>query len=136
MRYLISATLIIAGVIHLLPITGVVGAEQLAALYGIDVAGPDLALLMRHRAVVLAALGGFMLLAAFRPSLRAAAFGVGLLSAVSFLWLAWSIGEYNEKIARVVTADIVASICLVIGAVAAYVASRGVGSPTSSHPDD
>lgn len=124
MRYVVSAALIVAGIIHLLPLPGVAGAESLAALYGIEVAGTDLAILMRHRAVVLATLGAFMLLAAFRPTLRAAAISVGLLSAVSFLWLAWSVGGYNEKIARVVAADVVAAICLVIAAIAALVDSR------------
>lgn len=117
MRYLLSAMLLIAGVIHLLPVTGVAGPERLAALYGIDVAGPDLALLMRHRAVVLATLGAFMVFAAFRPGLQRAAIAVGLVSAVSFLWLAWSIGGYNEQVARVVAADVVASVCLVVAAI-------------------
>lgn len=124
MRHLISAMLLIAAVIHLLPIAGVAGAEQLATLYGITVAGPDLAILLRHRAVVLATLGAFMLLAAFRPNLQGVALAAGLLSAVSFLFLAWCVGDYNAKMARVVAADVVASICLVIGAVAAYRSRR------------
>ncbi len=124
MRYVVSAMLLVAAVIHLLPITGVVGPERLSALYGISLDGPDLAILMRHRAVVIALVGAFMLLAAFRPRLQATALVVGLLSAGSFLWLAWSVGDYNARIARVVTADVVAAICLIVGAIA-WALSRG-----------
>jgi hypothetical protein len=116
MRYLISITLIIAAIIHLLPLPGVLGSERLAALYGLDVSEPNLAILMRHRAVLFGLLGVFLAIAAFRPAWQPAAFVAGSISVVSFLWLAWSTGHYNAQIARVVAADVIALIGLIIGA--------------------
>jgi hypothetical protein len=73
---------------------------------------------MRHRAVLFGLLGAFMLLAAFRTELQAIALVAGFVSVVSFLYLAWSTGHYNAQVGRVVAADVVALVCLVIGAVA------------------
>ena len=118
MRYLVSAMLVIVAVIHLLPLSGVLGGERLAALYGMPFNDPNLAILMRHRAVLFGLLSLFLLFAAFRPQFQAVAFIAGFVSVVSFLWLAWSTGGYNMQIARVFTADIVALACLIIGFVA------------------
>lgn len=74
MRYLISAMLVIVGVIHLLPASGILSADRLTALYGISFSDPGLVILMRHRAVLFGLLGGFLLVAAFQPRLRTLAF--------------------------------------------------------------
>ena len=125
MRYLISATLVIVAIIHLLPLAGVLGSERLASLYGLDFSEPNLAILMHHRAVLFGLLGGFFLIAAFRPAWQRVAFVAGLVSVVSFLALAWSIGGYNPSVARVVTADVIALVCLVVGLTAHVYMQRG-----------
>lgn len=126
MRYLVSAMLVVVAVIHLLPLSGVLGSERLAALYGLSFNEPNLAILMRHRAVLFGILGLFLLFAAFRPPLQTIAFIAGFVSVVSFLWLAKSVGGYNAQIARVFMADIVALVCLTIGVVAhVYAQHRG-----------
>jgi hypothetical protein len=122
MRHLVSAMLVVVAIIHLLPVPGVLGSERLAALYGLDFADPNLALLMRHRAVLFGLLGVFLLVAAFRPEWQPLAFVGGLVSVVSFLWLAWGSAR-NPQVARVVTADFVALACLLVG-LAAYVYER------------
>ena len=44
----IGFVLLVVGVIHVAPITGLLGPRQLASLYGVDVAGdPNLTLLLR-----------------------------------------------------------------------------------------
>ena len=45
MRHLISALLVVVGVIHLLPLSGVLGGPRLAALYGIAVDARHLSLI-------------------------------------------------------------------------------------------
>jgi hypothetical protein len=126
MRYLVSAMLAVAAVIHLLPSSGMLGSERLTALYGLPFDEPNLEILMRHRAVLFGMLGLFLLLAVFQPALQAAAFIAGFASVLSFLYLTTSIGGYNAQISRVVIADVVALICLVVGAAAhAYDRSRG-----------
>lgn len=110
--------LVIVGIIHLLPLTGALGNDSLTALYGVSVNDPNLAILMRHRAVLFGISGLFFLFAAFRPDYQTVAFIAAFLSVVSFLGLAVSVGGYNAQIARVFRVDIVALICIVIGVVA------------------
>ncbi len=124
MRYVVSAMLVVVGVIHLMPLSGVLGSERLAALYGLSFDQPDLAILMRHRAVLFGLLGAFLLLAAFRPALQPLALVAGFISVVSFLCLAWSVGNYNAQVGRVFAADVVALVCLVIAAAAHWYTSR------------
>jgi hypothetical protein len=117
MKYLVSAMLVVVGVIHLLPLSGISGSESLALLYGLQFNEPNLEILMRHRAVLFGLLGAFMVFAAFKPAYQSVAFVGGFLSVVSFLCLAWSVGGYNEQVGRVVVADVVALGCLVVGGV-------------------
>ncbi|MFP2895924.1 phosphopantetheine adenylyltransferase [Corallococcus sp. 4LFB] len=123
MRHVVSTMLVFVGVIHLLPLPGVLGSERLAALYGLSFTEPNLAILMRHRAVLFGLLGLFLVFAAFQPSLQPAAFTAGFVSVISFLWLAGSVGGYNAQLARVFMADIAALIFLLVG-VAAHIAER------------
>ena len=128
MHYLAAAALAVVGVIHLLPLAGVLGADRIAALYGVGIDGPDLAILLRHRAVLFGLLGAFLLYAAFVPDLRTVAFAAGFVSVVSFLLLAQAEGGYNAELRRVVVADLVALACLIVGAAAhAYVRVCGGG---------
>jgi hypothetical protein len=123
MKYLISTMLIVAAIIHLLPVSGVLGAAQLEKLYGLPFNEPNLAILMRHRAVLFGLLGAFLLIAAFIPAWQTGALIAGLISVVSFLWLAGASGGYNPELARVFKADMVALVCLVIGLLA-HIAQR------------
>jgi hypothetical protein len=118
MRYLVSAMLMVVAIIHLLPLAGVPGGAGLNALYGIAFDEPNLAILMRHRAVLFGLLGAFLLYAAFRPRYQLAGLIAGFVSVLSFLYLAWSTGGYNAQLGRVFTADIVALVCLIVAAAA------------------
>jgi hypothetical protein len=124
MRYVVIGSLVVVGVVHLLPLSGVLGGERLAALYGLSFNDPNLAILMRHRALLFGLLGSFLIFAAFRPAFQPLAFVAGFASVISFLWLAWFVGGYNEHLGRVVAADIGALVCLGAGA-AGYVHLRG-----------
>jgi hypothetical protein len=119
MKHVVTATLLIVGVIHLLPLSGVLSADRVAQLYGVGIQDPNLAILMRHRAVLFGLLGVFLVVAAFVPALQTAAFVAGFASVASFLALAWSTGDYNASIGRVVAADVLALACLLIGAAVA-----------------
>lgn len=115
--------LLIVAVIHLMPVIGVLGSAKLVALYGIQFDDPNLVILMRHRAVLFGLLGAFLLVAAFRPELQLLALIAGFASVASFLLIAWSVGGYNAQTARVVLIDVIALVCLAVGA-AAYVVSQ------------
>ena len=117
MGRVLSVCLLVVGVIHLLPLAGVVGASRLSALYGIAVAEPNLELLLRHRAVLFGVLGGLCIAAAFQPALQGVALVAAATSVVSFLLLARAVGGYNAQVGRVVTADWIALAALAIAAV-------------------
>lgn len=121
MRYVVSICLLVAAVIHLLPLVGVLGGDRLQSLYGVSIEGPDLQILMRHRAVLFGLLGTYLLIAAFMPALQPSALAVGLVSVLSFLLLAWTTDGYNASIARVVTADVIALVALLIGTAAYFI---------------
>jgi hypothetical protein len=126
MQYLVSVMLIIVAIIHLLPVVGVLGADRLEALYGVAVDEPNLAILMRHRAVLFGLVGTLIMYAAFSPQYQPIAFVAGFISVLSFFALAGSAASYNAQIQRVVVADIVAIVCLVIGGLASvFMHNRG-----------
>lgn len=116
MNRITVACLTLAGIIHLLPLPGALGAGWLTRLYGVAADDPNLGILLQHRAVLFGLLGALLVAAAFRPELRVIALIAGLLSTVSFLVIAWGVGGYNAQIARVVAADIVAVVLLLVAA--------------------
>ena len=125
MRYLTMCALVLAGLIHLMPLPGVLGAGRLEGLYGVSIQGADLAILMRHRAALIGTLGAFMVVAAFVRSWRLPALLVGAVSASSFLWLATATGGYGAPIARVVAADWIALGAIVAGLVGWLFTDKG-----------
>jgi len=118
MKYVSIVALLVAGVIHLLPIPGVLGAGTLTRLYGIEVSDPNTAILLQHRALLFGVLGVLMLSAIALPSLRVTALAAGLFSAASFIVVAILVGGYNAAIGRVVAADVVAAVLLAAGLMA------------------
>lgn len=114
MKMIVSLCLIVAGIIHLLPITGIIGAEQLSRLYGIRTDDPNLAILMRHRALMFGVLGAFLVYAAFKPDIQYLAIVAGLASAVGFVVIAQTSMPYSDSIMKIVFADYVAIAGLLI----------------------
>ena len=129
--------LVVAGIIHLLPLAGVLGRERLGQLYGVApaaLADPNLLLLLRHRAVLFGLVGGLLLWAAADAALRRPALVVGTVSAATFLLLArvggsTGGGGYSVQLARVVTADVVALVCLAVAGIA-HAVGVGAGDAT------
>lgn len=124
MRYLVSAMLVLAGLIHLLPVSGVLGPERLAALYGLSFNEANLEILMRHRAVLFGLIGVFSLYAAVKPAFQPAAIAGSMVSVGSFLYLAAAVGNYNAQISRVFMADVVILACLAVAAAAYFLTRR------------
>jgi hypothetical protein len=112
-----TALLLFVALINLVPVSGVLSANRLTALYGIAFVGSDLLILMRHRAVLFGIVGGVLVVAAFHAPLRGLALAVGLTSMLSFVLIAWLEGELNAQLRRVVIVDLVAIIALVASAV-------------------
>ena len=117
MLFILPIMLLMVGIIHILPLSGVLSAARLFELYGMTFDDPNLEILMRHRAVLFGLLGIFLICSAFMPSLQLPALIAGFLSVVSFLYLSYSVGGYNEQVNRIVIADKVALVCLVVALV-------------------
>ena len=118
MRYVVSASLVIVAIIHLMPLVGVLGVRQLTRLYDVTFDEPNAEILMRHRAVLFGLLGVFLLGAAFLPAAQPAALLAAFVSVLSFLWLARSVGGRNQAVGRVVSVDVFALLVLLAGAAA------------------
>lgn len=111
---IITGCMLIVAIIHLLPLSGVLGVAQLGSLYDVEIAGSDLEILMRHRAVLFGLLGLFFAYSAFRPDIQPIAFGMAFVSIISFIALAYSVGGFNIALRRVIIADVAAAVSLVI----------------------
>ena len=124
MRHVVTAILVLVGVVHLLPLVGVLGAPRLFELYGVTAPDRDTEILLRHRAALFGLLGGFLVFAAFSRSYQVAGFVAGMFSVTSFLLVALSGGPYNAQLSRIVAVDLVALVVLVGGAVVLLASKR------------
>lgn len=115
MQTLVKILYVAAGLINIIPVTGVLGAARLEALYGQSFVGADHVLLMRHRAVFFGLLGALLIAAAFQSQLRTLAAVAGLVSMGSYMLLALPISEHGAAMQRVFWADLVGIVLLAVG---------------------
>ena len=115
MHLLTTLALLLAALVHLMPLVGALGASRLVALYGVPIQDPNLALLMRHRAVLFGMLGGFLGYAATDVALHAAGLCAAWTSVAAFLLLAATTSGVNRQVHRVVLVDRVAALALGVG---------------------
>tara|TARA_R110002110_G_scaffold75009_3_gene198373 strand:+ start:4484 stop:4858 length:375 start_codon:yes stop_codon:yes gene_type:complete len=114
MNIVIAVILLLVGFLNFYPLIGIQGAPRLSALYGLPVEGADITILMRHRALMFGLVGGFIMLSAFVLEWRGPAFAAGFISMLGFVALAWAEGGYNGFVGKVVMADIVGSLLLLV----------------------
>jgi hypothetical protein len=119
-----SALYLLVGLGNLLPVAGVLSAARLEALYGVAIGDPNLLVLMRHRAVLFAIVGVLLVAAAFRPAWRAASLAAGWASMLSFVTLAWLVGDVNAELRRVAAVDLALSAILACAAVVGVRSTR------------
>lgn len=112
---LLAAALFAAGLVHLLPLSGVLGAERLYALYGLRAETPDMLLLLRHRAVLFGILGTAFIAAAFLPTWRVPAAVAALASMLAFIALALLGEPVNAALRRVLWVDVALCLPLTVG---------------------
>jgi hypothetical protein len=117
MKIIVSPILFILAVIHLLPVVGVLGSDSLTKLYGISLSDSNTEILLRHRAVLFAIIGLFLLLSVVKSEYQPIAICIGLISVASFLLLTWSIEGLNSEISRVAKVDWVALVLLIVAGV-------------------
>jgi hypothetical protein len=111
MRILIGVLFVFVAIVNLLPGLGVLSAQRLEGFYGVALQDPNLVVLMRHRAVTLAIVGGLLAVAAFQPALRGEASVAGFVSMLSFIALA--AGSSSPELRRVLIVDVIATLALI-----------------------
>jgi hypothetical protein len=114
MPHLVAVLFVAVAIVNLLPVTGVLSAARLSAGYGIPVEGADLAVLLRHRALLFAVVGGLLAAAAVLPGWRGAATAAGLFAMLSFTLLVWTTPGANAQLITIARIDAVASAALIV----------------------
>lgn len=109
-----AAALILAALIHLLPLPGLLGGAVLRELYGLPGLDPGSELLLRHRAVLFALLAGALLAGLRWPQWQTPAIVLTLLSDMAFALLAISAPELNAALRRVLIFDLVSIAALLL----------------------
>ena len=94
----------------------------MARLYEVDVRGPDLNILLVHRAVLFGLLAAALIVSIFTSDIRPYTTGAVLASDVAFLLIARLNPGLNHSMKRVVRVDVV-SIVLLLSAVVAGLCS-------------
>jgi hypothetical protein len=118
MELFVQALLVVVGLINLAPVVAVTSAKRVQRMYAVDVASPDLEILLRHRAVLFGIVGAVIIASAFHEPLRWPAIMAAFISMASFVALASSIGGYSANIRRVVVVDVAALVLLSAATVA------------------
>ncbi len=122
MTTIIMVCLIIVGLINFIPVIGVLSSLKLENSYSISLESNDLIILMRHRALLFGTLGGFILYSAFFAFYQEAAMLMAGVSMIGFALLVVIVGDYNDSIFKVLIADIVGIVFLLIAFILKYVA--------------
>jgi hypothetical protein len=104
--------LIVAGIINLLPLSGVLGRSWLLSLYGQEVGSIDMEILLRHRAVLFGIVAVLLLASIRVVHWRAAAILVAGLSMASFIAVAMFVGGYGPLLRTVIIVDVIGLLAL------------------------
>lgn len=110
-----------SALIHALPLVGALGPAQVAKMYDVKVEGPDLTVLLVHRAVLFGLLAAALVLAIFCEDARPYVIGGALVSDLAFLAIAARNPGINASMRRVVRADVISIALLVVAGVAELV---------------
>ena len=114
MEIAIGVCLAGSALIHLLPLVGALGPSRVARLYDVTIDSPDLAVLLVHRAVLFGLLGAALVAAIGCEEARPYVIGAVLVSDVTFLGIARLNAGLNDSMKRVVRADILSIVLLLV----------------------
>jgi hypothetical protein len=113
-EWLIRGAFAVTGLIHLLPLAGIMGRATLERAYAVKLGeGLDLVILMQHRALLFGLLAAACLLAVGKPGWRLPAGIAALISMLGFVLIAAS-QPHAAAVARVMWIDVAASVLLAL----------------------
>ena len=114
MNKLLTFSLVIVGIINVLPVLGLFGVKNLETAYNINLPSEDMALLMQHRALLFGLLGGLILYSAFVPIYQNVAMTMAAASMVGFAILVHWVGSTNPAILKVLYIDYIGIFFLLL----------------------
>ena len=112
MNKIYLALLFLVGVINFLPVIGVLSLDKINQAYGLSVNDNNLAILLRHRALLFGLIGGFIIYSVFNPQYQIAAIVLAAISMLGYLVFYWSVGESNSALHKVAQIDIIGVVLL------------------------
>lgn len=111
-RWIVSGLLIAVGLLNVAPAFVFFAPQRSEALYGIALTDANMAVVMRHRAIMLGLLGAAMIYAAFRRDVVVPVVVAALVGKAAFLLLVYSIAGTGAELKSVAMFDLVAVACL------------------------
>ena len=118
MRSFIALAYLLAAIVNLAPAIGALCDELLVQLYAVQIHSTEISLLLRHRALLFAIIGGLLLAATVMEDLRTQAGIAGLGSMSAFVLLLAVTGAENARLNQVALIDSAATFVLLIAFVA------------------
>ena len=115
MELIFRICLFISGAINFIPSALAFIPKKITDSYGIDIPDSNYELLLRHRAILLGLIGGYMIYSSISKKNYTSAVILGLISMISFLVLYYLIGNINLELYKVMKFDILAIVILLIG---------------------
>ena len=117
MQRIPAVLVFVVGLFQIVPVVGAFRAN-FNSLYGVEVVGSDMLILMRNRAVYIGATGALLLWSAFAPQLRLAAITLSLVCLGSYVVLTRLVGDYNDRLGQLAVVDMILVAALLTAAVA------------------
>jgi hypothetical protein len=111
---IIAIILFIVGIINILPLVVFFDASKTAKMYGFPLEGESLIVLMRHRGVLLALLGGGLIYSVFKPEFRLPIIIAALISKSVFVFLTYTTANISPEVGKVALIDIVSIVVLLV----------------------
>jgi hypothetical protein len=114
-EWIVRLSFAIAGLIHALPLAGLLGRSMLEQAYGVKLGeGHDLTILMQHRALLFGLLAAACFAAAAHSHWRWPVGIAALISMLGFVLIA-SMQPHGAAIAKVMWIDVGAALMLIVG---------------------
>ncbi len=114
-EWVIRLSFAITGLIHILPLAGLLGRPTLERAYGVTLGeGNDLTILMQHRALLFGLLASACFAAIVVPAWRWPAGLAALISMVGFVLIA-AMQTHGLPLAKVMWVDVAAALLLSFG---------------------
>ena len=113
---LVPVILVIVGLVNAAPIIVFFDADLTRNLYGIEVEGGSLTILMRHRGALLGLVGFALFFAVFKKEARIPAIAAALFSKLTFIFLVLNL-PFTAEIRRVASIDAGTMFLLVVALV-------------------